>query len=291
MKATTIGIILLGGLLIVCAWPSACSGAAVRGHLETNDLPAFLQDRGEGVPLSMFGTYIQKGQLIVYPFMELYRDRDYEYAPNELGFEEDVDYRGDYEASEQLILIGYGFTDRLAVEFEAAVIQAELEKARNDRSGVPEEVEESGLGDVEGQLRWRWARETAGRPEIFSYFEAVLPTQDEGSLIGTTDWEFKLGSGVIRGFGWGTLTARGAFEYDRSEDKFELGELAFEYLKRLSPRWRVYGGVEGTQDEIELITEAQWHFARRVFLKLNNAFGLTSKAADWAPEFGFVFSF
>ena len=43
-------------------------------------------------------------------------------------------------------------------------------------------------------------------------------------------------------------------------------------------------GVEGTQDEVEFISEAQWHISDRVFLKLNNAVGLTSKAADWAPE-------
>jgi len=45
------------------------------------------------------------------------------------------------------------------------------------------------------------------------------------------------------------------------------------------------------QDEIELITEAQWHVSDRVFLKLNNAFGITPKATDWAPEIGIMFSF
>jgi len=70
----------------------------------------------------------------------------------------------------------------------------------------------------------------------------------------------------------------------------EFGEFAVEYLKRVSPAWRVYLGVEGTQDELELITEAQWHITRSVFLKLNNAFGITSKATDWAPEVGIMFS-
>jgi hypothetical protein len=268
---------------------SASAGA--RGHLDTSDLPVHLRDRGEGVPLSMFGTYIQKGQLIVYPFFEYYQDRNYEYAPNELGFAEDKDYRGDYEASEQLLFLGYGFTDRLAVEMEAAVIQAELERSPRDVSGLPQEIEESGLGDVEGQLRWRWAAERpGGRPEVFSYFETVLPTQDAGSLIGTSDWEFKLGTGLIRGFSWGTLTARGAVEYDKAAKTTELGELAFEYLKRLSSSWRVYAGVEGTQDEIEAISEVQWHISGGVFLKVNNAFGVTSKATDWAPEVGLVLS-
>ena len=47
-----------------------------RGHLETGDLPAWLRDRGDGVSSSMFGTYIQKGQLLVYPFFEYYLDND-----------------------------------------------------------------------------------------------------------------------------------------------------------------------------------------------------------------------
>jgi hypothetical protein len=53
----------------------------------------------------------------------------------------------------------------------------------------------------------------------------------------------------------------------------------------------VYAGVEGTEDEIELITETQWSLSRDVTLKVNNAFGLSSKAADWAPELGLMFRF
>jgi hypothetical protein len=57
----------------------------------------------------MFGTYIQRGQLIVYPFFEYYRDRDFEYAPNELGFTEDRDYRGNYEATEEILFFAPAF--------------------------------------------------------------------------------------------------------------------------------------------------------------------------------------
>ncbi len=277
--------------LTLAMLPNMGPAAERAGHLETAHLPAHLWDRGEGMPLSMFGTYIQKGQLLIYPFFEYYRDSDYEYKPSELGFSEDRDYRGDYEASEELLFIGYGLTDRVALELEGAIIQAELEPNPSDRSGLPDEKQESGLGDVEGQLRWRWAAEAPGRPEIFSYFETVVPTQNEGSLIGTTDWEFKLGTGVVRGFSWGTLTVRAAVEYDRAENKADVGEIALEYLKRLSSTWRVYGGIEGTQDEVELITEAQWHLAPNVFLKLNNGLGLTPKATGWAPEVGVLFGF
>jgi hypothetical protein len=281
-------MIILACVLILAG---TCSARDIRGHLDTEDLPVYLRDRGEGIPISMFGTYIQKGQFIIYPFFEYYKDSDYEYAPNELGFDVDRDFRGDYAGYEWLLFIGYGVTDRLAFEFEMAAISAELKTAPEDPTNIPDRIEESGIGDVEGQIRWRWIAENESRPEIFTYFETVMPTQDEGSLIGTTDWEFKLGSGIVRGFSWGTLTGRLAAEYDKAEDVFEFGEYAVEYLKRLSSSWRVFGGVEGSGDEVELITEAQWHISSHSFLKLNNAFGLTSKATDWAPEIGVLFSF
>ncbi|MFN0149707.1 MAG: hypothetical protein ACKVU1_03225 [bacterium] len=248
-------------------------------------------DRGTGLPTSMFGTYIRDGELLVYPFFEYYLDNNAEYKPAELGYGLEQDFRGKFRASEGLIFLGYGITDWLAVEFEAAVISASLEKAADDTSATPTRIEESGTGDVEGQLRLRWARETASRPEFFSYFEAVSPQQRSKVLIGTPEWEFKLGSGAVRGFAWGTVTVRAAVEYSKEESKFESGEYALEYLKRLSPAWRVYLGFEGAEDEIEMIGEAQWHVTDAIFFKFNNAVGVTSKAADWAPEIGCVFSF
>jgi hypothetical protein len=262
-----------------------------RHHLDTEGLPEYLRDRGVGVPSSMFGTYVQKEQFIVYPYWEFYKDANAEYAPNELGGTQDIDYRGEYEAHEYLLFLGYGISDRLMVELEGAYIRAELETSPDDTTGTPSEISEEGLGDVESQLRWRWREETQGGPEVFSYFETVFPTTDQGSLIGTTDWEFQLGVGAIRGYGWGTMTARFAVEYDGAEKAFEIGEAAVEYLKRLSSQWRFFGSVEGTQDEVEAITEIQWHFAPFACLKLNTAFGVSSKATDFAPEVGVLFSF
>ena len=69
------------------------------------------------------------------------------------------------------------------------------------------------------------------------------------------------------------------------------GEYALEYLKRVSPRLRLFAAVEGSEDEVELITEAQVFLRPNIFLKLNNAFGATSKATGWAPEVGVMFSF
>jgi len=258
---------------------------------ETDSLPFYQKDRGTGIPLSMFGTYVKKGQIYIYPFLEYYRDKDFEYKPEELGYGVDEDYFGKYRATEGLIFLGYGITDWLAVEIEAAVIKAKLEKSDDDISQMPNTIEESGLGDVEGQIRWRWFGETERRPELFSYFETVFPLQKDKVLIGTQDWEFKLGAGIAKGFRFGTMTVRVAGEYDRSEDKFEMGEFALEYLKKLSRHWRIYLGTEGTQDEVEAITEVQLHLNRHLFFKFNNAFGVTKKATDWAPEVGVVFSF
>lgn len=65
---------------------------------------------------------------------------------------------------------------------------------------------------------------------------------------------------------------------------------AVEYLRRVSPAWRLYAGIEGTQDEVSLITEAQWRVLPNMFIKFNSGVGLTSKATDWAPEIGILFT-
>lgn len=266
-------------LLLCCATPRE----AITQQLDRT------RDRGTGIATSMFGTYIEPGQILFYPFVEYYHDNDAEYSPAELGYGLDQDFRGEYRAIEGLIFLAYGVSDRLAVELEAAVISARQDRSPEDPTAMPQRLEESGLGDVEGQLRWRWQRETDGRPELFSYFETVFPVQKKKKLIGTQDWEFKLGGGLIRGFGWGTLTARLSVVYDEGEAG--TGEYALEYLKRLSSLLAIYAGVEGTEDEVELITETQWSLSRDVTLKVNNAFGVTSKATGWAPEVGLMFRF
>jgi hypothetical protein len=249
------------------------------------------RDRGPGQPVSMFGTYIQRGEWLVYPFVEKYRDKNLEYSPDEFGYALDADFRGEYDATEALLFMAYGFTNRLALEMEIAFIEAEVKKDPADPSGFPAQLEESGLGDVEGELRYRWNTETDRAPEVFSYFETVFPFQKNKTLIGTQDWEFKLGSGVVRGFSWGTTTFRAAMEYDAAEGNLALGEMAVEYLKRVNSSLRLFAGIEGVQDEVEGIVEVQWFLKPNVFLKFNNAFGLTSKATDYAPEFGLMFSF
>ena len=72
-----------------------------------------------------------------------------------------------------------------------------------------------------------------------SYFRRV----EKNSLIGTNDWELKLGTGMIKGFSWGTITFRAAVNYSAAEKAGGVGEYALEYLKRLSKRFRFFAMV------------------------------------------------
>ena len=66
------------------------------------------------------------------------------------------------------------------------------------------------------------------------------------------------------------------------------GEL---YLKRLSPRWRAVVALEGEDEDLSLITEAQYFITPRIFLKINSGFGLSQKVPDFAPEIGLMMNF
>ena len=61
------------------------------------------------------------------------------------------------------------------------------------------------------QVRWRFVEETESHPEAFTFVETVFPFQRDRHLIGTQDWEYKVGVGFTRGFAWGTGTFRRAF--------------------------------------------------------------------------------
>ncbi len=281
MKARTINAVLLLITTVMMLLP-------VRSLAQED--PAYLRDRGPGIPMSQFGTYVRPGELLLYPFYEYYYDHNLEYEPFDFGLGSIKEYRGRYEAHEGIFFIGYGISDRLAVEFEAAVISADFEKAANDTSAVPAKISASGLSDVEGQIRWRWNRESSSKPEYFSYLETVFPTGEKNSLIGTSDWEFKLGTGLVKGHSWGTITFRLAVDYSAGEKVFGVGEYAFEYLRRVSDRFRFFAMMEGSEDEIAIVPEMQWFLSRSIFLKANTGFGVTSKATDFAPEVGIMFS-
>jgi hypothetical protein len=279
-RCVATGALLVAAILT--AWPAGASG-------QFEEFRA--RDRGgSGVPASQFATFIEAGDLVVYPFYEYYRDRNSEYKPSELGYVGDVDYYAPSRAHEGLLFVGYGLSSRWVLELEAAVITARQDKAGNDTSNFPATgLEESGLGDVEAQLRYRWREESSGGPEVFSYFETVFPVQEDEVLIGTTVWELKYGMGLARSTSWGTLMVRGGVAF--VEGTAELGEYAVELVRGVSDRARLYAGIEGSEDEVTLITEAQIFLTPDIKLKLNSAFGVTQKAPGWAPEVGVMFRF
>ncbi|HEV8375434.1 MAG TPA: hypothetical protein VGR38_04265 [Candidatus Polarisedimenticolia bacterium] len=280
----------VAALILLCALAAALGTSGARG--ESTGSPPYLADRGEGIPTSQFGTYVADGEFLVYPFYEYTTNRDAEYKPSELGFAGNQDFLGKQTEHEALIFLGYGFTDRLAFEFEAAVwASSELQKAPNDPSAVPDRIKESGLGDVESQIRWVWSKESATRPMLYSFFEVVFPLQKDKLILGTQDWETSLGFGAVRGFRWGTLNGRISVKYDAEDGQVELGEYALEYLHRTSPKWRWVATLEGEDDELSLIGEAQLRLAPHAILKMNCGLGVTKKAEDIAPEIGVLFTF
>ncbi len=272
--------------------PAAAAQGAARTPPADESTPAYLWHRGPGIRTSMFGTYVRPGELFVYTFFEYYRDHNLQYTPAEFGHGLDQDFLGRYRASEGLVFLAYGISDRFALEVEAAVIRASLSKDPSDPTSMPAKVEEEGMGDIEGQLTCRWAKESARRPEFFSYLEVAIPHHRDEPLRGTSDWEAKLGTGATRGLPWGNLQARIALEYARaSETPWDLGEWAVEYLRRLSPSWRIYAGFEGQAlDELALITEVQRSLGSHATLKVGNGFGLTANTTDLAPEVGVILS-
>lgn len=278
---------------IVVVLAAACLAATnVPLQAQGTPLPYYLADRGRGIPTSLFGTYIEKGQFLVYPFYEYNKVSAFEYKPSELGFNGSEDFLGEVVEQEYLLFLSYGISDRMSAELEGAVYTtASFDKASDDPSNVPSHIEESGLGDIDMQLRWRWKEETEDRSEMFSFLEATPPLQSEDVLIGTQYWEAAFGFGMIRGHRWGTIAWRVSLAFDGEDRQFEPGEFAVEYLKRTSDRWRFVGTLEGESDEISLIGEAQLFLGPRAFVKLNCGFGLTEKAPDLAPEVGILFQF
>jgi len=283
-RAFLMGLALLGAL-------GAGPFVATTGASVSDNLPTYLRDRGTGVATSLLGTYVRKGELLAYPFYEYTGNNDQEYKPSELGFAGEHDYRGKYTEHEGLIFLSYGISENVALELESALYSsATLHKAPEDTSAVPSRLKESGFGDTQAEIHWRWWKENERRPELWSYFEAVFPFQKDRVLIGTQDWELIQGVGLTRGFRFGSLTGRVSASYSAGDKTVIFGEYALEYLRRLSPKWRAVLAMEGEQDEAAIIGEAQWRIAPRAVLKLNNGFGLTSKAPDLAPEIGLAFS-
>jgi hypothetical protein len=272
--------------VLVVSWPAPLGAQA-------DPAAANLRDRGSGVPASLFGMYLRPGELVIYPFFEYTRDDNREYKPSDFGLSSDADFRARFRGTSTQLFVGYGVTDWLALEFEAAFLTATFTKSPNDPNPTPSRLHQEGIGDVEMQVRARLWRERGGRPELFGFVELVPRTQRRKELLAEPNWDAKPGVGLVRGFGFGTMSIRIAAEYNHEEKHPDLGEFAIEYLRRLSRSGTLFlafeGGETGAMDEWDLVTGIRWRLGRTVDVKFDNALGLSSKATDWAPQAGLVF--
>ena len=248
------------------------------------------QSDRSGIRTSMIETYVQPGQFLIYPFYAYSWDHNFEYQPSMFGIALDQDFEGTYRTNEVQLFLAYGVTDWLALELEGSQIAADFTKDPSDASGTPNSLRETGTADIAGQIRLRLAPERGGRPEYFAAVE-LLPPQHSGSvLIGDAQWDVKGEIGATRGYHWGTMTFRTTIEYNRGDTHWDLGETSLEYLKRLSPAWRVLAAIEGGEggapDDWVLRTAARWRVARGVDVKFVNGLGLFPKATDWEAQLG-----
>ena len=74
--------------------------------------------RGKDLPTPLQGTYIEKGQFLVYPFDEYTCNSGEEYKPNELGYAGGEDYQGATKGHEVPLFLSHGLTDWLSLERE-----------------------------------------------------------------------------------------------------------------------------------------------------------------------------
>jgi len=62
------------------------------------------------------------------------------------------------------------------------------------------------------------------------------------------------------------MTFKTTVEYNHGDHHWDLGETSLEYLRRLSPDWRILlaieGGETGAPDEWVLVTAGQWRIAK-----------------------------
>jgi hypothetical protein len=259
---------------------------------QQDSLPPHLRDRGLGVRTSEFQTFIQRHQLLLLPSFAYTRDHNREYNPLDWGYGNQTDLRGTFRSSSAQLLLAYGVTDWLAVELEGSYVSARFTRSPLDTTATPAEIRESGLGDFAGQVRVRVARERGRRPEVWGSLEVIPANQKRKVLIGDNRTDVKGEIGLTRGFHFGTMSLKTTVEYNHGDHHWDLGETSLEYLRRLSPSWRILlaieGGETGAMDEWVFVTAAQWRIANGCYLKLANGFGIASKSTDWEPQVGIL---
>ena len=253
-------------------------------------VPPNLRDRGTGVRTSEFQTYIQRGQLLVFPSVSYSRDHNLEYNPLDWGYGTAMDLRGTFRSSNAQLWAAYGVTDWLAIEVEGSYLSARFQRSPQDTSATPAQIQNSGFGDYAAQVRVRMGQERGHRPEIWGALEVIPGANRRKILIGDKIMDMKAEFGLTRGYHFGTMTLRTTVEYNHVDHHWDLGETSLEYLRQITPATRVFiaieGGETGAPDEWVLVTAAQWRLTRGAFLKFSNGVGLMSKSTDWEPQVG-----
>src|SRR5438552_11487444 len=156
----------------------ACANIWMPAAADAQRLPPYLADRGTGIATSMFGEYVRSGELLVYPFYEFTSFNELEYKPADLGFGPDQDFRGKFREHEANFFLGYGLTGHIALELESALFStATLRKSPSDPSVLPPKLKESGFGDTQREIGYRFAVENLKRHELLMYIEVDFPLQ------------------------------------------------------------------------------------------------------------------
>jgi len=251
-------------------------------------------DRGNGIRTSMIETYVEPHQVLIYPFGAYTWDHDFEYQPSIFGFTSDEDFRGQFKSTEAALFLAYGLTNWLAVELEGSLITADFEKSPADTFGTPATVHQTGVSDIAGAFRFRLSPERGSRPEFFGSVELLPPQNGQQELIGDPQWNVKSELGAVRQYHWGTMTFRTTVEYNRGDKHWDLGETSLEYLRRLSPAWRMLLGIEGGEggalDDYGFVAAAHWRIAGAVDLKFVNTVGFMQKSTDWEAQVGLMWT-
>jgi len=260
---------------------------------QQDSVPPALRDRGPGIRMSEFQTYIERGQFFIMPSASYIKDHNLEYNPVDWGFGDQTALRGTFHGSSGQLLLAYGVNDWLALEAEASYMDQHFERSPQDTGNTPPQIHESGIGDFAFQARLRFVKERGSRPEIWGSLEFIPESNKDKVLIGDTPTDLQAEIGFTRGFGFGTMTFRTTIEYTHIDKAWDFGETSIEYLRRLSETWRVMVGLEGGEgggpDEFVAVTSFQARLASRAVLNFGNSIGFFSKSTDWEPYVGLRF--
>jgi len=81
------------GFGLALAMVTGVTALSPRAMAQRIELTMHQRDRGVGVPVSIFGIYIERGQLLVFPFYAYARDHNLDNQPAKWGYGLNDDFR------------------------------------------------------------------------------------------------------------------------------------------------------------------------------------------------------